>query len=44
MNYLRIKEACCMPDLSNVTALLPDLADYLVYSAIAVVTLIGFFK
>ena len=33
-----------MPDLSNVTAILPDLADYLVYSAIAVVTLIGFFK
>ena len=33
-----------MPDLSNVTEILPDLADYLVYSAIAVVTLIGFFK
>ena len=33
-----------MPDLSNVTAILPDLADYLVYSAIAVVTLIGLFK
>ena len=33
-----------MPDLSKVTALLPDLADYLVYSAIAVVTLIGLFK
>ena len=33
-----------MPDLSKVTAILPDLADYLVYSAIAVVTLIGFFK
>ena len=33
-----------MPDLSRVTAILPDLADYLVYTAIAVVTLIGFFK
>ena len=33
-----------MPDLSNVTAILPDLADYLVYSAIAIVTLIGLFK
>ena len=33
-----------MPDLSKVTALLPGLADYLVYSAIAVVTLIGLFK
>ncbi len=33
-----------MPDLSNVTEILPDLADYLVYSAIAIVTLIGFFK
>ena len=33
-----------MPDLSNVTAILPALADYLVYSAIAVVTLIGLFK
>lgn len=33
-----------MPDLSKVTALLPDLADWLVYAAIAVVTLIGFFK
>jgi len=33
-----------MPDLSKVTNLLPDLADYLVYAAIAVVTLIGFFK
>ena len=33
-----------MPDLSKVTEILPDLADYLVYSAIAVVTLIGFFK
>ena len=33
-----------MPDLSNVTEILPDLADYLVYSAIALVTLIGFFK
>ncbi len=33
-----------MPDLSKVTAILPDLADYLVYSAIAIVTLIGFFK
>ena len=44
MKYLRIKEAEPMPDLSKVTALLPDLADYLVYSAIAVVTLIGLFK
>lgn len=33
-----------MPDLSKVTELLPDVADYLVYGAIAVVTLIGFFK
>ena len=33
-----------MPDLSNVTAILPDLADYVVYGAIAVVTLIGLFK
>ena len=33
-----------MPDLSKVTNILPDLTDYLVYGAIAVVTLIGFFK
>ena len=33
-----------MPDLSKVTAMLPDLADYLVYGAIAIVTLIGVFK
>ena len=33
-----------MPDLSKVTAILPDMADYLVYCAIAIVTLIGFFK
>ena len=33
-----------MPDLSKVTEILPDLADYLVYGAIAVVTLIGLFK
>ncbi len=33
-----------MPDFSKVTSILPDLADYLVYGAIAVVTLIGFFK
>ena len=33
-----------MPDLSKVTEILPDLADYLVYGAIAIVTLIGFFK
>ena len=33
-----------MPDFSNVTSILPDLADYAVYAAIAVVTLIGFFK
>lgn len=33
-----------MPDLTKVTAILPDLADYLVYSAIAIVTLIGLFK
>ena len=33
-----------MPDLSKVTAILPNLADYVVYGAIAVVTLIGFFK
>ena len=33
-----------MPDLSKVTGILPDLADYLIYGAIAVVTLIGLFK
>ena len=33
-----------LPDLSRVTALLPDLVDYIVYAAIAVVTLIGVFK
>ena len=33
-----------LPDLSKVTAILPDLADYIVYAAIAVVTLIGLFK
>ncbi len=33
-----------MPDFSKVTEILPDLADYLVYSAIAIVTLIGLFK
>ena len=33
-----------LPDLSKVTAILPDLADYLVYAAIAIVTLIGVFK
>ena len=33
-----------MPDLSKVTAILPGIADYLVYAAIAVVTLIGLFK
>ena len=33
-----------LPDLSKVTAILPDLADYIVYAAIAIVTLIGFFK
>jgi len=33
-----------VPDLSKVTAILPDLADYVVYGAIAVVTLIGVFK
>ena len=33
-----------MPDLSKVTEILPDLADYIVYTAIAIVTLIGFFK
>ena len=33
-----------MPDLSGVKAILPDLADYVVYAAIAIVTLIGFFK
>lgn len=33
-----------MPDLSKVTALLPDITDYLVYAAIGIVTLIGFFK
>ena len=29
-----------MPDFSKVTAILPDLADYVVYAAIAVVSLI----
>ena len=33
-----------LPDLSNVSRILPDLADYIVYGAIAVVTLIGVFK
>ena len=33
-----------MPDLSKVKAILPGLADYAVYAAIAVVTLIGLFK
>ena len=33
-----------MPDLSKVTAILPNIADYVVYGAIAVVTLIGLFK
>ena len=33
-----------MPDLSKVTNILPNLVDYVVYGAIAVVTLIGFFK
>ena len=33
-----------MPDLSKVSEILPDIADYLVYGAIAIVTLIGFFK
>lgn len=33
-----------MPDLSKVTAILPDLADYVVYGAITIVTLIGLFK
>ncbi|MBQ9210800.1 MAG: hypothetical protein IJ153_03790 [Clostridia bacterium] len=33
-----------LPDLSKVTAILPDLADYIVYGAIAIVTLIGLFK
>ncbi len=33
-----------LPDLSQVTAILPNLADYIVYGAIAVVTLIGVFK
>ena len=33
-----------LPDLSKVTAILPNLADYIVYAAIAVVTLIGVFK
>ena len=33
-----------MPDLSKVTAILPDLTDYVVYGAIAIVTLIGLFK
>ena len=33
-----------MPDISKVTAILPNIADYVVYGAIAVVTLIGLFK
>ena len=33
-----------LPNLSKVTAILPDLADYVVYAAIAIVTLIGVFK
>ena len=33
-----------LPDLSRVTTLLPNLADYIVYAAIAIVTLIGIFK
>ena len=33
-----------LPDLSKVTAILPDLADYIVYAAILIVTLIGVFK
>ena len=33
-----------LPDLSKVTAILPNLADYVVYAAIAIVTLIGVFK
>ena len=33
-----------MIDFSKVTDLLPSLADYLIYGAIAIVTLIGFFK
>ena len=44
MNRLISKEANPLPDLSKVTAILPDLADYVVYGAIAVVTLIGLFK
>ena len=33
-----------MPDFSHVTAFFPDLADYIVYGAIIIVTLIGVFK
>lgn len=33
-----------LPDLSKVTAILPDVTDYIVYAAIAIVTLTGFFK
>ncbi len=33
-----------LPDLSRVTAILPNLADYIVYGAIAIVTLIGVFR
>ena len=33
-----------LPDLSRVTTILPNLADYIVYAAIAIVTLIGVFK
>ena len=33
-----------MPDMSKITNVLPDVADYVVYAAIAIVTLIGLFK
>ena len=33
-----------MPEIPSVSELLPDLADYIVYAAIAIVTLIGVFK
>ena len=38
------KEVFYMPEIPSVSELLPDLADYIVYAAIAIVTLIGVFK
>lgn len=41
---LHSRRKTIMPDLSKVTALLPGVADYLIYAAIAIVTLIGVLK